>query len=206
MRTHEQNAKIRDASNRKIRSAAIKTFAEKGYAATSIQNIADAAGVSIGLMYRHYQSKDELFASLVESAAEETLKIAQSLEANGDPREIIENVVAFVYEQMVDSDVFSDLMVLMSQALVSNSLPDSKKAANTETQIIKSGEKLIKRGQQLGMFSKGNPSEMSILLFSYIQGLFMMKSALGDHFTKPSAELVTSFLYHNLGYRKASVS
>jgi AcrR family transcriptional regulator len=44
--------------------AALRLFAEKGVAETSIRDIAEAAGVSQGAMYRHYASKDDLVTHL----------------------------------------------------------------------------------------------------------------------------------------------
>ncbi len=43
-----------------IESAAIKLFAEKGFASTSIKDIAIEADVTDGALYRHYKSKNEM--------------------------------------------------------------------------------------------------------------------------------------------------
>jgi hypothetical protein len=51
-RTKEQFAEMRNASNQKIRSAAIRLFAKKDFVATSIDGIAEAAGMSKGMVYR----------------------------------------------------------------------------------------------------------------------------------------------------------
>lgn len=43
-----------------IDRAALRLFAERGVAGTSIKDIAEAAGVSQGAMYRHYATKEEM--------------------------------------------------------------------------------------------------------------------------------------------------
>jgi|JI10StandDraft_1071094.scaffolds.fasta_scaffold23806_6 TetR/AcrR family transcriptional repressor of mexJK operon len=48
-----------------IMTAAQKLFMENGYAATSMERIAEAAQVSKLTVYRHFQSKDALFAEAV---------------------------------------------------------------------------------------------------------------------------------------------
>ena len=48
-----------------ILKAAVKLFAEKGYAATSTSEIARKAGVAEGTIFRHYKTKKELLLSLV---------------------------------------------------------------------------------------------------------------------------------------------
>ena len=50
---------------KKIIVAAIETFSEKGYAATSTSEIAKKAGVAEGTIFRHYKTKKELLLSIV---------------------------------------------------------------------------------------------------------------------------------------------
>src|SRR2546423_3032832 len=44
----------------RIERAALKHFVEQGIAETSIRNIADTAHISLGAMYNHFSSKEEL--------------------------------------------------------------------------------------------------------------------------------------------------
>ena len=44
----------------RIERAALKHFVEQGIAETSIRDIAEAAGLSLGAMYNHFESKEEL--------------------------------------------------------------------------------------------------------------------------------------------------
>lgn len=49
----------------KIIQAAIESFSEKGYAATSTNEIATKAGVAEGTIFRHYKTKKELLMSIL---------------------------------------------------------------------------------------------------------------------------------------------
>ncbi|MEA3321334.1 MAG: TetR/AcrR family transcriptional regulator [Bacillota bacterium] len=60
-----QEEKKLSEKHRKILEAAIETFAEKGYAATSTNEIAKKAGVAEGTIFRHYKTKKELLLSIV---------------------------------------------------------------------------------------------------------------------------------------------
>src|SRR5829696_230268 len=51
-----------------ILAAALEEFAEKGYAATRLDEVARRAGVTKGTIYLYYASKDELFQALVRRA------------------------------------------------------------------------------------------------------------------------------------------
>jgi AcrR family transcriptional regulator len=50
-----------------ITEAALQAFAEKGYAATRVEEVAKRAGVSKGLLYLYFKTKEELFKAVVKS-------------------------------------------------------------------------------------------------------------------------------------------
>jgi TetR/AcrR family transcriptional regulator len=54
-----------------ILSNALKLFADQGYAATSIQQIAQASGVSKAGVFHHYRTKRDLYLAALDSAQEE---------------------------------------------------------------------------------------------------------------------------------------
>ncbi|WZL74361.1 TetR/AcrR family transcriptional regulator [Clostridiaceae bacterium 35-E11] len=55
----------KDDIKEKIDKAALTVFAEKGYRNTKISDIADCAGVSVGNIYRYYNSKATIFHTIV---------------------------------------------------------------------------------------------------------------------------------------------
>jgi AcrR family transcriptional regulator len=63
-RTDAQNKALRSATREKILSAALSRFARQGYDGASIREIARAAGMAPGLLYRHFRSKQDLLRSL----------------------------------------------------------------------------------------------------------------------------------------------
>jgi AcrR family transcriptional regulator len=48
--------------------AALRAFLDHGYAESSVNKIAEAAGVSIKTLYRHFETKDELFSAVMQAA------------------------------------------------------------------------------------------------------------------------------------------
>jgi len=80
-RTPEQYEEIRNAKKKVILDAALKLFAEKGYASTSISCIAETANISKGLMYNYFKSKDELLKIIVQSFMDE---VGEMLDPNRD--------------------------------------------------------------------------------------------------------------------------
>lgn len=54
-----------------ILAAARKLFGARGFAATSVQEVAKRAGVTIGAVFHHFTDKGELFAAVFEELEEE---------------------------------------------------------------------------------------------------------------------------------------
>jgi AcrR family transcriptional regulator len=63
-RTDKQFEEIRESKRSQIIDAALECFATRGYHAVSISELADFAGISKGLMYNYFKSKDELLKSI----------------------------------------------------------------------------------------------------------------------------------------------
>ncbi|MBA2625619.1 MAG: helix-turn-helix transcriptional regulator, partial [Acidimicrobiia bacterium] len=64
-----------------IRRGAATAFARAGFAATSMEDVAAAAGITKLIVYRHYESKEELYrAVLVRVSARLAEELADGLE------------------------------------------------------------------------------------------------------------------------------
>jgi AcrR family transcriptional regulator len=71
----------------RIMAGAQHAFATSGYRATSVPAIARQAGVSVGLIYRYFSSKEELFLSVCQQSSEAQLnELAALLAQIQDPR------------------------------------------------------------------------------------------------------------------------
>jgi AcrR family transcriptional regulator len=69
--------KSSDKTRAHILRAALKRFANAGYAATSVQQIAVDAKVSKPALYYHFRDKSDLFAALVNEALDERYELIQ---------------------------------------------------------------------------------------------------------------------------------
>jgi len=57
-----------DDKRRRILDAALKTFAARGYHGTSVPEVAEAAGVGVGTLYRYFEDKNALVNELYRDA------------------------------------------------------------------------------------------------------------------------------------------
>jgi AcrR family transcriptional regulator len=64
--------------------AAARTFARKGYAGASVEEIAEAAGFSIGALYSNFGGKEQLFIELLTTRSSALIDTAGQIKADAD--------------------------------------------------------------------------------------------------------------------------
>src|SRR5881398_3445581 len=61
------SARLTAADRRRtILDAALRQFAERGYDGASVDDIAADAGINVAIIYRHFKSKEELHATVLD--------------------------------------------------------------------------------------------------------------------------------------------
>ena len=92
-RTSTQYEAIRQEKRKLILDTALELFAENGFHGTSISHISKKAGISKGLVYNYFESKEEILKSIVQSGYDAAYK---NLDLNKDGRLVEEEFVHFV--------------------------------------------------------------------------------------------------------------
>lgn len=73
-------------------AVAVRVFAENGYHATSMNDVAEAAGVTKPVLYQHFSSKRELFVQLLTTIGDELRDTIAKATADAEgPRQQIEH-------------------------------------------------------------------------------------------------------------------
>lgn len=81
---------------------ALGLFAERGYRATTMDDIAEAAGVTKPLLYQHFSSKRALYLELAETVAAQLLTaIAEATAGAEGPRQQVEKGFAAYFRMVV---------------------------------------------------------------------------------------------------------
>lgn len=197
-RTKEQFEEMRNATRDKIRSAAMQLFVHQGFGSTNVQDIADTAGISIGLLYRHYRTKDQLLNELVAYAIEGLKRNILSFESDQSPKQLISHFVNEVYTDLLNGEELANLMILINQALFASAGTDTNQhdeILQVNARLLDATARLIRKGQQLGEFRLGDAQEMAVYFYASIQGLAEMKILLKSNFTMPSPSVLTAFLF-----------
>lgn len=82
--------------------AAARLFAERGYEATSVRDIAAAVGVRPGSIYHHYPSKEDLFVSVHEAGFRDLIaQVERAMAAGATPRAKLQRLCTAHIEALV---------------------------------------------------------------------------------------------------------
>jgi AcrR family transcriptional regulator len=98
--------------------AALAEFAEKGFAATKLDDVARRAGISKGTIYLYFADKDALFEAVVRETIGPVLDRVQHLsEAPPSSMEaLVRAIVATVYRELVDTERRQIMRMMIAEA------------------------------------------------------------------------------------------
>jgi len=98
----DSNPKAGAKTRAQILHAALKHFANAGYAASSVQQIVDDAKISKPALYYHFKDKAGLFQALVHEAHDERYRLLREAAARGkNIREQLENILTTLFDYVV---------------------------------------------------------------------------------------------------------
>lgn len=91
-----------------LMNEAMHLFSLKGFAQTSVQEIANAAGISKGAFYKHYESKESLFTELLKRYQQNLTATltASNFTGTADKKEAFKQKLRFEITQTLDNKEF----------------------------------------------------------------------------------------------------
>ncbi len=187
-RTKEAYRQIRQDRSEKLLAVAVEVFGRNGYVGTKIDDIAAAAGVSKGLVYHYFPSKEALFTTLVEEAASGTARLFQ--EALEQPGSAAERLRWLIAREVCGMSGDPQRFLVILQALISDAAPPQAReavlgmVAHEEAAVVA----LITQGQRDGQVVPGDPHQLSLLLGSMVQGMAAAMATQALRPTLPTTE------------------
>jgi TetR/AcrR family transcriptional regulator len=200
-RNKELNQLIKDERREQIVTAALKLFATKGLAATRMSDLSKSTGISQGLVYHYYRSKEELFTNLVDTAIEKMNTAAISLEKLSlSAKEKIILAIDSLLRGFHENANTSDYYFLITQTALSDAFPQEAKNIIRLKNNIKYDVmmRIFKQGQDEGTVRNFNVSEMATLFFSTMNGLALNKAIYGTKFNMPDKNIILGMFLKKL--------
>lgn len=197
-RTKAQFEAMQDKAREKILDAGLVLFARKGLAATGVTEIAKEAGVSLGLLYHYYASKEELFAALVGMALQGSRDALKAYGESGeDAAEAIRKISRIACGVLQRENKTAYYFLLLTQAGLQGISPGeqgknllSTEGAGAPFSIL---ESVIRAGQVQGAVKSGDPRQLAQLYWAAFQGLCLYKITMRS-FMAPAPEQLDGIL------------
>ncbi|MFC5734695.1 TetR/AcrR family transcriptional regulator [Cytobacillus gottheilii] len=177
-RDNNKNLEIRDARKTQILSAAAKVFARRGMVAAKVSDIAKEAKLSYGLVYHYFESKEQIFATLVKTATESSLEVVNEAKLyKGTPIQKLKWMTETILNNISSGDGIY-LYLIMIQASTSDSVPDEVKEylmGGNANSPVSATIPIIIEGQNKGEIIKEDPVKLAVAYYAFIQGLAINK-------------------------------
>ena len=102
---------------REIAAVAERVFFENGFSDTTMQTIAIRAGASKETLYRHFGSKEGLFAEIVETRAKSFLDdLDENFDRPGSVADVLRNLALKLMDAMVGAEAISLCRTVIAEA------------------------------------------------------------------------------------------
>ncbi|MDO8952731.1 MAG: TetR/AcrR family transcriptional regulator [Draconibacterium sp.] len=128
-RSAKQYSEIRKQKKELIMETALELFAENGFHATSMSQIAKKAGISKGLAYNYFQSKNEILEEILETSSNEIYK---NIDINHDGILTEEEFYFFIKKTFQLINRNRRFWKLYTSVVLQTNIPESKNRALTE--------------------------------------------------------------------------
>jgi TetR/AcrR family transcriptional regulator, cholesterol catabolism regulator len=161
------------AGRERLLKGARKCFAKKGYGGTSVQDIADAAGLSIGSVYKYVRAKEDLLRLMAESSHRSLARLVdEAFSGADDPLRALPGTVSALIR---NADGDRDLMSLLYAEF--KYMPAASKAMVREQEqaILSRLVTLIEAGNRSGVFSCPHP-EITALDIAMFGSTWVLKN------------------------------
>lgn len=156
---------------------ALELFVTKGFNETKISDIADALGISVGLLFHYYESKEKLCLELVKLGVEGT-KHSEKAQFS-DPLQYFVITLNELLRAASDTPWICQMFVLMAQAQRAGMPEEIRTVALTVDQISFSADMIV-QGQKLGIIREGDPLALSTAFWCSVQGIMEYHAARPD--------------------------
>lgn len=154
---------------KEILNAGLNLFINNGYAATRTADIANAVGMSEGLLFHYFETKEKLYLTLLQIAVSGKDNIFELQEV--EPINFFEITAEKILDYISKEPFAAKLFVLMNRAQYDATFSEEVRGYFMRKKDIEYSVNLIKKGQKSGTIREGNPIALATAFFMSIQGI-----------------------------------
>ncbi len=184
---------------RSILKAALEIFSEKGYDRTTTDEIADFAGLSKGLLYFYFGSKEDIFVSLLLDGMDNLIKrLQKNIKDQDSPEEQLVSFIRTEYDFYSSNLKFFKLLNSTYSGYVLGKIsPENRqKFVAKHYEEVKILEKIFERGKKEKVFKNIDTDDLIYSLAGLMHGLLIMKP--GNKDLEKSKNLTIEVFLHGI--------
>jgi AcrR family transcriptional regulator len=155
----------KEARPAELIEAGLQEFAEKGFAATRLEDVAARAGVVKGTIYLYFDNKEALFRAAIQSKIAPAIADVQGIVDTfpGDTESLLRLVFHTLYEKLVKGDVRVIMRIMISEG---PRFPEILEYyhANTVCMGKRILTRILRRGIERGEFRADIPIEQPVVV------------------------------------------
>lgn len=190
----------------RIRNAALELFGRDGVAATSLRSVAEAAGVSPGLVIHHFGSKDGLRRACDSYVLDDLMRKNEELAGS--------DLVGTMRQWLEQPEQFRPALDYLTRLIVDG----AKAGFELFDEVVASTERMIEEGAAANTMNRSTDARMQALLVaSFAMVPLLLERHIGralgtdgldaealKRMTVPTLELLTQGLYADDTYLRAA--
>ena len=164
-------------TKRRIFECAMKLFAEKGYDATSVEEITAVSGIAKGTLYYHFEKKEHILNMLLEEGMK-LLKNSIEIKIR-DCNNCIDKIKAVILVQVKVTVKYENFINLVFSEIWGKE-EKNKKCRKCVFEYIKILEKIIQEGIEKEEFYDGNVQALASGVFGVTCSSLIYRMKIGE--------------------------
>jgi TetR/AcrR family transcriptional regulator len=197
-RREQRRLEHQDLSRAQLLDAAEEVFGRKGFHETTLKEVADLAGFSVGSVYSFFESKDDLFRQIFLRRGEQFMAGMQQLLADesATATEQLRSLARFQVDFFRSNPHFGRMFLRYSSVASLAAQNDQVDPAVTERyeSAMSMQSELFTRGQKSGELCDGDPLVLSLLFSGLISSFQAVDPAVISDDTDAGAVPLDDFL------------
>ncbi|HEY7349197.1 MAG TPA: TetR/AcrR family transcriptional regulator [Ktedonobacterales bacterium] len=162
-----------------ILEAALKVFADKGFKGATNQDIADAAGVSPGLIYFYFRNKEDLFFAILENRlAPGAFPLPLDHMQTFPPEQVLPILAHYGLSRLDNQDAMNIFKVFVGEAAYSEHI---RTLANTNiNRLLETLARYLAAQMEQGRLRQGDPTLCAQTFLAGLMASLVRRRFLGD--------------------------
>jgi AcrR family transcriptional regulator len=171
----------KDQRPAEIVAAALRLFAERGYGATKLEDVAKAAGISKGTVYLYFATKEDLFQEVVRRELLPTLEAFEAAVAThtGPTADLFRMMIRRA-QQVMETDVSGIPKLVLTE---SGNFPELARfyADNVVARGLRLFDTILRRGVERGEFRDIRADRLAPSFIGPILMMLLWRHSIGRH-------------------------